>query len=158
MSHRPFNGRTFSIFEHTRTDNGWIRILPLTKHGAPARGSKVTLTFTDGDQRVAVIGGGCGYMCLMEPFAHFGLGKGMAREVTVIWPDGHSIRKFLYDRHQRKAFSMSYTGQVKVASQGQSSDGDISSANRTSPGRLIISLFLVVLNFSCTLANGSISL
>jgi hypothetical protein len=38
-----------------------------------------------------VIDGGSGYLCQMEPVAHFGLGPDpRVRAVTVRWPDGVS--------------------------------------------------------------------
>ena len=74
------------------TDNGWLRVRPTTRHGAPARGAVVTLETDRGRQR-RVIDAGSGYLCQSEPVAHFGLGGETApehrpRRLTVRWPDG----------------------------------------------------------------------
>jgi len=68
--------------------NHWLRVLPLTAAGAPARGSVVTLHTADRIQRRA-IDAGSGYLCQMEPVAHFGLGSITTVEKLVIrWTDG----------------------------------------------------------------------
>jgi hypothetical protein len=42
-----------------------------------------------GRTQIRVIDGGSGYLCQMEPVAHFGLGAVRAVEsVSVTWPDG----------------------------------------------------------------------
>ena len=68
-------------------DGDWLRVRPLTSDGAPARGARVDLTTTDGRQ-CRLIDPGSGYLCQMEPVAHFGLGTATPREMTVRWPDG----------------------------------------------------------------------
>eukprot|EP00929_Paragymnodinium_shiwhaense_P032533 TRINITY_DN18016_c0_g1_i1.p1 TRINITY_DN18016_c0_g1~~TRINITY_DN18016_c0_g1_i1.p1 ORF type:complete len:717 (+),score=116.87 TRINITY_DN18016_c0_g1_i1:247-2151(+) len=71
--------------------NHWIRILPKTAQGAPARGALVSLV-AGGRRQVRVIDAGSGYLCQQEPVAHFGLGKLTAVEsVTVQWPDGTKL-------------------------------------------------------------------
>ena len=50
-------------------------MIPRTQFGAFARGARVT-AFTNGSgAHVRVIDGGSGYLCEMEPVAHFGLGS-----------------------------------------------------------------------------------
>jgi hypothetical protein len=68
-------------------DGDWLRVRPLTPAGAPARGARVTL-HTDAGRQVRIVDAGSGYLCQMEPVAHFGLGSAVPREVTVCWPDG----------------------------------------------------------------------
>ena len=71
--------------------NGWLRIRPLTRFGAPARGAVVRAEY-GGRVRAKVIDGGSGYLCQMEPAAHFGLGRERRVDrVTVTWPDGASL-------------------------------------------------------------------
>ena len=67
----------------------WLRVLPLTAHGAPARGAVVRLHAPDRTQ-IRAIDAGSGYLCQMEPVAHFGLGPEPSEElaVEVLWPDG----------------------------------------------------------------------
>jgi hypothetical protein len=70
--------------------HGWLRILPQTRFGAPARGAAVRAEI-GGRTRVKVIDGGSG-LCQMEPVAHFGLGRETRVDrVTVTWPDGSSL-------------------------------------------------------------------
>ncbi|WP_448207717.1 CRTAC1 family protein [Azospirillum sp. sgz302134] len=79
-----------SLYRTAATNNGWIRVLPLTPYGAPARGAVVTCTAAGRRQR-RVICGGSGFLCEMEPVAHFGLGANRAVErIEVNWPDGMS--------------------------------------------------------------------
>jgi hypothetical protein len=76
------------LFKVLANGNGWLRVAPLTRFGAPARGAVVKLTAGSRTQ-VRVIDGGSGYLCQMEPVAHFGLGGLTAVEsVAVTWPDG----------------------------------------------------------------------
>jgi ASPIC and UnbV/FG-GAP-like repeat len=71
--------------------NGWLRVRPLTRFGAPARGAVVRAE-ADGRVRVKGICGGSGYLCQMEPVAHFGFGpNGRAERVQVTWPDGNAV-------------------------------------------------------------------
>ena len=71
--------------------NNWLRIRPLTRFGASARGSVVRMEW-HGRVRVKAVCGGSGYRCQMEPVAHFGLGRdGRADRVQVTWPDGAAV-------------------------------------------------------------------
>lgn len=69
----------------------WLRVRPLTRFGAPARGAVVRAEY-GGRVRVKGICGGSGYLCQMEPVAHFGLGDATAVDrVLVTWPDGAAV-------------------------------------------------------------------
>lgn len=69
----------------------WLRVKPLTRFGAPARGAVVRAEY-GGRVRVKGVCGGSGYLCQMEPVAHFGLGEATAVEsVRVTWPDGAAV-------------------------------------------------------------------
>ena len=69
--------------------NHYLRILPRTKGGAPARGALVTLKEKSGREQLRVLDPGSGYLCQGEPVAHFGLGAATEIEsVTVTWPGG----------------------------------------------------------------------
>ena len=70
-------------------NNNFIRILPLTKFNAPARGAKVKV-IQNSRAQIRFIDSGSGYLCQMEPVAHFGLGKNKnVIKVIVEWPDGN---------------------------------------------------------------------
>jgi hypothetical protein len=66
----------------------YLRVLPLTPQGAPARGAVVRLT-AEGRTQIRAIDAGSGYLCQMEPVAHFGLGFATEVErLEVQWLDG----------------------------------------------------------------------
>jgi hypothetical protein len=91
IAHGESASQPLSYFRPTGGEgNHWLRVLPLTTQGAPARGATVHLRAGDRTQ-VRVIDAGSGYLCQMEPVAHFGLGSLTAVEFIVIqWPDGAS--------------------------------------------------------------------
>lgn len=69
-------------------DNNYLRIMPLTQFGAPARGAIVRVT-CGGRTQIRCLDAGSGYLCQMEPVAHFGLGaESEVEKVTIHWPDG----------------------------------------------------------------------
>ncbi|WP_029007741.1 CRTAC1 family protein [Azospirillum halopraeferens] len=77
-----------ALFRPMPNKNAWLRVQPLTPYGAPARGALVTCT-AGGRRQRRVVCGGSGYLCQMEPVAHFGLGTVHAvDQVEVRWPDG----------------------------------------------------------------------
>lgn len=57
------------------TSNNWLRVIPRTRFGAFARGAKVVLFTRRSGAHLRIIDGGSGYLCEMEPVAHFGLGE-----------------------------------------------------------------------------------
>jgi hypothetical protein len=89
ISHGESKAQPLSYFRPTGGEgNHWIRILPLTPSGAPARGAVVTMR-AGGRTQLRAIDAGSGYLCQMEPVAHFGLGTMQVVEaVTVTWSDG----------------------------------------------------------------------
>lgn len=87
VAHGEAAAQPLALYKATNS-NAWLRVRPLTRFGAPARGAVVRLT-AGGRTQVRVIDGGSGYLCQMEPVAHFGLGAVAEVEtVTVAWPDG----------------------------------------------------------------------
>lgn len=71
--------------------NAWLRVLPLTRFQAPARGAIVTCR-ANGRTLVRKIDAGTNGLCLNEPVAHFGLGREPAVEsVSIRWPDGATL-------------------------------------------------------------------
>lgn len=57
------------------TTNSWLRVIPRTQFGAFARGAKVVVYTKRSGPHTRIIDGGSGYLCEMEPVAHFGLGR-----------------------------------------------------------------------------------
>jgi len=79
------------IFACAPNGNHWVRIAPLTPAGAPAIGARVTVQHRDGPM-IRFIDGGSGYLCQMEPIAHFGLGRDQdVPVVRVLFSDGDEV-------------------------------------------------------------------
>ena len=67
-----------------------MRIKPVTKYNAPARGSTVTLK-SNFRTHAKTIDAGSGYLCQMEPVAHFGIREGEKDlEILIKWTDGQT--------------------------------------------------------------------
>ena len=68
----------------------FVRILPKTTFNSPARGATVILN-TNMRNHAKTIDAGSGYLCQMEPVAHYGLRKDeKVKSVTIKWTDGSS--------------------------------------------------------------------
>jgi hypothetical protein len=88
IAHGESAPQPLSLYTTAPNGNHYLRVQPLTAHGAPARGAVVTLITPERVQR-RVIDAGSGYLCQMEPVAHFGLGRSAeVLRVVVRWPDG----------------------------------------------------------------------
>ncbi len=88
IAHGEATAQSLSLYRAAENFNHWLRVLPLTIHGAPARGAVVVLEMFGRTQRRA-IDAGSGYLCQMEPVAHFGLGaETRINRVRVHWGDG----------------------------------------------------------------------
>ncbi len=73
-----------------KTDFNYIRIKPINKFGAPARGATVILS-SNLRKHAKTIDAGSGYLCQMEPVAHYGLREGEKNIfINVIWTNGLS--------------------------------------------------------------------
>ncbi|XP_064103801.1 cartilage acidic protein 1-like isoform X2 [Macrobrachium nipponense] len=90
LSHGESAEQPLSVYklssDQDTSSNGWLRVQVLTSSGAPARGAKVTL-HTTGRKHSRVIDAGSGYLCQMEPVAHFGFGQDEPTRLEVVWPD-----------------------------------------------------------------------
>ena len=80
----------YSAKKDKTRNNNWFRVKVLTRYGA-----LVALTTNVGIRLTQVINGGSGYLCQMEPVAHFGLGQYAARSIIVTWTDGEKLTKVL---------------------------------------------------------------
>ncbi len=91
ISHGESGLQPLSLYKPRATENHWIRFFPKSVFGAPARGAKVILRTPDREQ-VRVIDSGSGYLCQMEPVAHFGLGSEThIVEVEIAFPGGATV-------------------------------------------------------------------
>ena len=87
------NGESFkqslNLFKaNIKADFSYLRIKPVTSYNAPARGATVILK-SNLRTHAKTIDAGSGYLCQMEPVAHFGIRKGEKDlEVLIKWTDG----------------------------------------------------------------------
>ena len=87
VSHGELEPQALSLYKSVNCNN-WIRIMPLTQYGAPARGSLVRLRAKN-QIKIKHIDAGSSYLGQMEPVAHFGLGKlSQVDEIEIQWPNG----------------------------------------------------------------------
>jgi hypothetical protein len=92
IAHGEQAAQPLSLFIAEPRGHHWLRVRPLTVAGAPARGALVRL-WAGGRQQMRSICAGSGYLCQMEPVAHFGLGNiQQVDQVEIVWPDGASLR------------------------------------------------------------------
>ena len=85
------NGSVHVFKAREAVGNAWLRIVPLTRFQAPARGAIVTCREND-RTLVRKIDGGTNGMNLNEPVAHFGLGRHpQVESISIRWPDGASL-------------------------------------------------------------------
>jgi hypothetical protein len=88
IAHGESGRQPLALHRPVPNGNGWIRVQPLTPAGAPARGA-VVLCRAGGRIQARAVCAGSGYLCQMEPVAHFGLGRTpRVDEIEVRWPTG----------------------------------------------------------------------
>lgn len=86
-------GLPLALYLAAPNGNGWVRIIPLTAAGAPARGARVRLAAAGRVQTRCIDAGGSHGGCRVEPVAHFGLGDTRHIDfVEITWPDGRTRR------------------------------------------------------------------
>lgn len=90
----------------------WVRVFPRTKYEAPARGALVKLTTRTGRVYSSVIDGGSGYLCQMEPVAHFGLGEDKPMKLDVQYPDGVVVSASLRKSDKNKVHFVDHPDKV----------------------------------------------
>ena len=75
----------------------FIRVKALNKNGAPARGATVTL-ISNLRNHSKTIDSGSGYLCQMEPVAHYGIREGEKDfKVEIKWTNG-KVNEYKIDR------------------------------------------------------------
>ena len=89
VSHGESFDQPLSLYKaKVNPKNKYLRIKPLNKYGAPARGATVTL-ISNLRKHSKTIDSGSGYLCQMEPVAHFGIRKNEKNiKVQVKWTNG----------------------------------------------------------------------
>ena len=101
ISHGETAEQPLSLFRaNVQKNHKWIRILPKNIFGAPARGGTVTL-YTNQRTHAKTIDAGSGYLCQMEPIAHYGIrNEEIIEKIVVTWTDGTSSEIGEFDLNQ----------------------------------------------------------
>ncbi len=93
ISHGESGPQPLSLFKSNIKNKKFLRIAPKTTYGAPARGATVILV-TNKRKHAKTIDAGSGYLCQMEPIAHYGFRKNeIVKNVIIKWTDG-SINEY----------------------------------------------------------------
>ncbi|XP_061083584.1 cartilage acidic protein 1 [Conger conger] len=109
VSHGESAAQPISVYRVSQgSSNRWLRVIPRTQFGAFARGAKVVTYTRRTGSHTRIIDGGSGYLCQMEPVAHFGLGKDLATSVEVFWPDGRSVARALEPSDMNSVLEIPY--------------------------------------------------
>jgi hypothetical protein len=91
VAHGERAPQPLALFKARTASPHYIRVRPLTRFGAPARGAVVRAEY-GGRVHIKGICAGSGYLCQMEPVAHFGLGDcEKVDRINVTWPDGAAV-------------------------------------------------------------------
>uniref|UniRef100_A0A665UJ42 Cartilage acidic protein 1-like n=1 Tax=Echeneis naucrates TaxID=173247 RepID=A0A665UJ42_ECHNA len=109
LAHGESAQQPISVFKVTQgSSNNWLRVIPRTQFGSFARGAKVTAFTNQSGAHTRIIDGGSGYLCEMEPVAHFGLGSDMVKVLEVSWPDGSTITRTVQAGEMNSVVEVSY--------------------------------------------------
>ncbi|XP_036962181.1 cartilage acidic protein 1a [Acanthopagrus latus] len=109
LAHGESAQQPISVFKVTQgSSNKWLRVVPRTQFGSFARGAKVTAFTSQSGAHTRIIDGGSGYLCEMEPVAHFGLGSDEVTVLEVSWPDGTSISRSLQPGEMNSVVEVAY--------------------------------------------------
>lgn len=119
LAHGESAQQPISVFKVTQgSSNNFLRVIPRTQFGSFARGAKVTAFTGQSGALTRIIDGGSGYLCEMEPVAHFGLGSDEVKVLQVSWPDGTTYTRSLQAGEMNSVVEVSYPteGEVSVLS------------------------------------------
>ncbi len=105
ISHGESGAQPLSLFKaNISSERNFIRIKPLNTFGAPARGATVTLN-TNMRNHAKTIDAGSGYLCQMEPVAHYGIRDNEIIENIVIkWTNGTEIKYSIEELNKEYEF------------------------------------------------------
>ncbi|KAM9856535.1 cartilage acidic protein 1a [Aulostomus maculatus] len=117
LAHGESAQQPISVFKVTQgSSNNWLRVIPRTQFGSFARGAKVTAFTNQSGAHTRIIDGGSGYLCEMEPVAHFGLGNDVVSVLEVSWPDGSSISRTLQPGEMKSVVEVAYPTEGQLSS------------------------------------------
>ena len=88
ISHGESGYQPLTLYKANSKNNDYLRIKPINIYGAPARGATVTL-ISNLRTHSKTIDTGSGYLCQMEPVAHYGIRKNERNiKIIVTWTNG----------------------------------------------------------------------
>ncbi|XP_077101945.1 cartilage acidic protein 1a isoform X1 [Siphateles boraxobius] len=162
VAHGESASQPISVFKVNQgSSNKWLRVVPRTRFGAFARGAKVVMFTKHSGAHTRIIDGGSGYLCEMEPVAHFGLGTDDATSIEVYWPDGRSIVRPLETTDMNRVIEIAYPNvgeESALTSEAQCGEGftlntngrcaAVSSGPRAASLPLLPVLVFIFLSFS----------
>lgn len=109
LAHGESARQPVSVFKVTQgLSNNFLRVIPRTQFGSFARGAKVTAFTAESGALTRIVDGGSGYLCEMEPVAHFGLGSDEVKVLQVTWPDGSVFTRPLGAGEMNSLLEVSY--------------------------------------------------
>ncbi|XP_040001885.1 cartilage acidic protein 1a isoform X2 [Xiphias gladius] len=116
LAHGESAPQPISVFKASQgSSNNWLRVIPRTQFGSFARGAKVTAFTNQSGALTRIIDGGSGYLCEMEPVAHFGLGDDEVTVLEVYWPDGSSTTRTLQPGEMNSVLEVAYPGEGEIS-------------------------------------------
>ncbi|XP_058497374.1 cartilage acidic protein 1a isoform X2 [Solea solea] len=115
LAHGESSKQPISVFKVTQgSTNNWLRVIPRTQFGSFARGAKVTVFTNQSGALTHIIDGGSGYLCEMEPVAHFGLGNDEVKVLEVSWPDGSSMTRTVEPGEMNTVVEVAYPSEAET--------------------------------------------
>ncbi len=88
ISHGESGYQPLTLYKANLKNYDYLRIKPINIYGAPARGATVTL-ISNLRTHSKTIDAGSGYLCQMEPVAHYGIRKNERNiKIIVTWTNG----------------------------------------------------------------------
>ena len=89
IAHGESGPQPISLFKNKNSaKRNFLRIRPINVNGAPARGATVTL-FSNLRTHSKTIDAGSGYLCQMEPVAHYGIRDNESNfKIEIKWTNG----------------------------------------------------------------------
>ncbi|XP_057698901.1 cartilage acidic protein 1a [Corythoichthys intestinalis] len=116
LAHGESAAQPISVFKVTQgSTNNWLRVIPRTQFGSYARGAKVTVFTKNSGAHMRIIDGGSGYLCEMEPVAHFGLGNDDVSVLEVSWPDGRVVTRVVQPSEMKSVVEIVYPGNTEMS-------------------------------------------
>ncbi|XP_061844111.2 cartilage acidic protein 1a [Nerophis lumbriciformis] len=116
IAHGESAAQPVSVFSVTQgSTNKWLRVVPRTQFGSYARGAKVRVFTKQSGAHTRIIDGGSGYLCEMEPVAHFGLGGDDATVLEVSWPDGTATTRVLRPEEINSVVEVTYPSEGEMS-------------------------------------------